>query len=137
MADHFPVPDRYTNGVHQCTKNVKYIGREPIAYTYMFGNASLGLYWRINFSHVHNIHSAKYQNHTMTSLYLQRGMFKVCAGGKDKSVCRPSNEESSTCPGTVVLIPARHLRSMRSPAPQPCTLGRWHGRLLAQTARCC
>lgn len=54
-----------------------------------------------------------------------------------QSVCRPSNEESSSCPGTVVLLPAMHLRSMRSPTPQPCTLGRWHGRLLAQTARCC
>lgn len=90
------------------------------------------------FSHVHNIHLAKCQDHTMTSLHLQRGMIKVWRVERTRqSVCRPSNEESSTCPWTVVLLPARYLRSMRSPTPQHCTLGRWHCRLLAQTARCC
>lgn len=59
----------------------------------------------------------------MTSLHLQRGMIKVWRVERTRqSVCRPSNEESSTCPGTVVLLPSRHFRSIRSSTPQPCTL---------------
>lgn len=60
-----------------CTNDVKYIGWLRLEYPYMFSNASIGLYWRVNVSHVHNMHSAKYQDHTRTSMHLQRGMTKA------------------------------------------------------------
>lgn len=116
MADHFLVPDRYTNGDHQCTNNVRYIAGNRLHIRICYAMHSWAFIGALPFSHVHNIHSAKCQDHTMTSLHIQRGMIKVWRVERTRqSVCRPSNEESSTCPGTVVLLPARHLRSMRSP----------------------
>lgn len=92
MADHFPVPDRYTNGVHQCTTNVKYIGREPIAYTYMFGNALLGLYWRVNFFTRTQYSFSEMSRPHNDIIAPPEGNDQGMTGGKDKAVCLPSKQ---------------------------------------------
>lgn len=51
----------------------------------MFSNALLDLYWHVNFSHVHNIHSAKSQDHKDIKVSPE-GNDKRMAGGKGKVV---------------------------------------------------
>lgn len=51
----------------------------------MFSNALLDLYWHVNFSHVHNIHSAKCQDHKDIKVSPE-GNDKSMAGGKGKVV---------------------------------------------------
>lgn len=93
MADHFPVPDRYTNGVNQCTKMLNTSAGNRLHIRICLAMHSWAFISALIFSHVHNIHSAKCQDHTMTSLHLLRGIYdQGMAGGKDKAVCLPPKQ---------------------------------------------
>lgn len=61
----------------------------------MFSNALLDLYWHVNFSHVHNIHSAKCQDHKDIKVSPE-GNDKSMAGGKGKVVDKYSKPKKPT-----------------------------------------